>query len=441
MRRTETAAAIPPASTAAALSPTSSPSRASTCRGRSPSNTLRASRSGRTRSPRATSSSSARVAPGASHVGIAISPDEFVHAPSSSGVVRVESLTRVRTGRPASSGRGGSLSPGPAGAPVFARFFVHPEPRPHPADHRKPLQTLTVWRVIVQNDSGLYGADAPSERHVRAPQGRPLAESCHALVPGEGRGHFFVRARSPVPVLQLQAAVGHPPAALHQDQAQHRLRAVFAGQYLRPRRSFVPVLRGGLSHGGSDLRSCGAGRPGRPEGLGKHRDVLRVVQPPERWPDARPKPGCTSFECRSGPKRHPPSASLSVSSTRRTAGATTSTGTWSSTRPDEAPSGACTVLCVIVLPVATADVPDTAADASTRVRVCRPAVVGRRLRCCSDDRRQFFAPHHLRPAALGPRGRPGRHFRRRVPGRPAGAVPHRRRAGPRRRGCPARRSP
>jgi cell wall-associated NlpC family hydrolase len=33
------------------------------------------------------------VAPGASHVGIAISRDQFVHAPSTSGVVRVESLT------------------------------------------------------------------------------------------------------------------------------------------------------------------------------------------------------------------------------------------------------------------------------------------------------------------------------------------------------------
>jgi len=32
------------------------------------------------------------VAPGASHVGIAISQQQFVHAPSSSGVVRVESL-------------------------------------------------------------------------------------------------------------------------------------------------------------------------------------------------------------------------------------------------------------------------------------------------------------------------------------------------------------
>lgn len=33
------------------------------------------------------------VAPGASHVGIAIDGDEFVHAPSSNGVVRVEHLS------------------------------------------------------------------------------------------------------------------------------------------------------------------------------------------------------------------------------------------------------------------------------------------------------------------------------------------------------------
>ena len=33
------------------------------------------------------------VAPGASHVGIALDDDEFVHAPSSQGVVRVERLT------------------------------------------------------------------------------------------------------------------------------------------------------------------------------------------------------------------------------------------------------------------------------------------------------------------------------------------------------------
>jgi cell wall-associated NlpC family hydrolase len=34
------------------------------------------------------------IAPGASHVGIAIDGDEFVHAPSSNGVVRVERLSQ-----------------------------------------------------------------------------------------------------------------------------------------------------------------------------------------------------------------------------------------------------------------------------------------------------------------------------------------------------------
>jgi cell wall-associated NlpC family hydrolase len=33
------------------------------------------------------------VAPGASHVGIAIGGDQFVHAPSERGVVRVEQLS------------------------------------------------------------------------------------------------------------------------------------------------------------------------------------------------------------------------------------------------------------------------------------------------------------------------------------------------------------
>ena len=35
------------------------------------------------------------VAPGASHVGIALGGDEFVHAPSSTGVVRVERLASM----------------------------------------------------------------------------------------------------------------------------------------------------------------------------------------------------------------------------------------------------------------------------------------------------------------------------------------------------------
>jgi cell wall-associated NlpC family hydrolase len=33
------------------------------------------------------------VAPGASHVGIAVGGDQFVHAPSTTGVVRVENLS------------------------------------------------------------------------------------------------------------------------------------------------------------------------------------------------------------------------------------------------------------------------------------------------------------------------------------------------------------
>ena len=38
-----------------------------------------------------------------------------------------------------------------------------------------------------------YGADAPPQRHVRAPEGRSLAEGGYALVPGEGRGHLDLR--------------------------------------------------------------------------------------------------------------------------------------------------------------------------------------------------------------------------------------------------------
>lgn len=33
------------------------------------------------------------IAPGASHVGIAVGGDQFVHAPSTSGIVRVENLS------------------------------------------------------------------------------------------------------------------------------------------------------------------------------------------------------------------------------------------------------------------------------------------------------------------------------------------------------------
>ena len=45
------------------------------------------------------------------------------------------------------------------------------------------------------------------------------------------------------------------------------------------------VLRRGVPNSGAHLRSCGAGRQGRPEGLGKHRLVLHQLQPPEGWPN------------------------------------------------------------------------------------------------------------------------------------------------------------
>ena len=74
---------------------------------------------------------------------------------------------------------------------------------------------------------------------------------------------------------------------------QHRLRPVFARQHLRPGRSLVPVLRRGVPDLGVDLRSCGAGRPGRPQGLGKHRHLLHQLQPAGKAGARRPKPACT----------------------------------------------------------------------------------------------------------------------------------------------------
>ena len=51
------------------------------------------------------------------------------------------------------------------------------------------------------------------------------------------------RSRDPCGVVQLQAAVRHPPAALRPHQEEIRLRAVLAGQHLRPGRLQLPVLR------------------------------------------------------------------------------------------------------------------------------------------------------------------------------------------------------
>ena len=67
----------------------------------------------------------------------------------------------------------------------------------------------------------------------------------------------------------------------------------------------LPVLRRRLPDQRADLRSCGAGRPGRPQGLGEHRHLLRHLQPPQGRTDAgrsRHAPACAS---RSGPQSAP----------------------------------------------------------------------------------------------------------------------------------------
>ena len=96
-----------PGSTAAASSGTCSRSTGSTCRGRSASSSApgRASTGGA--ASRATSSSSPRTAPGASHVGIAIGGDEFVHAPSTTRRSARRAARARPTGRRASSARDG----------------------------------------------------------------------------------------------------------------------------------------------------------------------------------------------------------------------------------------------------------------------------------------------------------------------------------------------
>ncbi len=84
---------IPAGSIAAASCSTSSTSMASRCHAMSGVSLAWARASIRMRSSQAILCSSRRWRQGASHVGIAIGGDQFVHAPSSRGVVRVERLS------------------------------------------------------------------------------------------------------------------------------------------------------------------------------------------------------------------------------------------------------------------------------------------------------------------------------------------------------------
>ena len=86
-----------------------------------------------------------------------------------------------------------------------------------------------------------------------------------------------------------------------------------------------------LSQARIDLRSCGAGRPGRPKGLGEHRYVLRLLQPPQGRAYSGASRHASHPHAASAPTRRPPSGSRSDCETRPSRGAITSTGTSSST--------------------------------------------------------------------------------------------------------------
>ena len=88
-----------------------------------------------------------------------------------------------------------------------------------------------------------------------------------------------------------------------------------------------------VPHERAHLRSCRAGRPGRPEGLGEHRHLLRDLQSKEGRPDAGRSGDASGAHAEASRVRRRPCASQSVSTTRPRAGATTSTGTSSSTTP------------------------------------------------------------------------------------------------------------
>ena len=107
-RRTGTAAAIRQGSTAAAWCSGSSRSTASHCRA-----SARAVRRGQKIDLRRGAAGRSAVLrdrqPRASHVGLALGGDQFVHAPSSRGVVRSRALHARATGRCDSSGPGESL--------------------------------------------------------------------------------------------------------------------------------------------------------------------------------------------------------------------------------------------------------------------------------------------------------------------------------------------
>ena len=185
---------------------------------------------------------------------------------------------------------------------------------------------------------------------------------------------------------------------------QHRLRAVFASQHLRPRRPFVPVLRAGLST--ADLTFDHV----VPVAQGGRKDWENIVtcciscnrRKGGRTPaEARHAPDA---DARSVPTKRPPSGSRSASRTRPTAGGTTSTGTWSSTRADAVRRPASPSSSIRRLPARSRPIDATYCHA-VRITAVRPlwAIEGGRVTVLGER----FAIDPVRPrspSAARPRG-------------------------------------
>ena len=136
-------------------------------------------------------------------------------------------------------------------------------------------------------------------------------------------------------LVQLQAALGHPPAPLHQIKRRFdyvpfsRAKSTRATTHCQYCGDVVPDR-------GADLRSCRAGRPGRPQGLGEHRHLLHHLQPPQGRADARRG---RHAPMRSRGARQAPAIRITIGLRNAPeAGATTSTGTSSSTTSPDAPA-------------------------------------------------------------------------------------------------------
>ena len=142
----------------------------------------------------------------------------------------------------------GGSAPAPA-APTDAASA--PGPRPAPAPPRGPRSAIDGYALVDSGRAkfqGLAGSTDMEQTLLLNASYEPLKivhwqKAITLWCQGKVEVISCLRPRDPGRFVQLQAAVGHPPAALHQDQAPLRLRAVLAREHLRARRPPLPVLR------------------------------------------------------------------------------------------------------------------------------------------------------------------------------------------------------